>query len=89
MRQLATDLGLKAGQLFSIVRNAVTGKKVSPPLFGSIEALGRDEDAEAPGSRGRSAGAAYRRKTADTMLCRSLTTPFHKKSPHHAVGAFH
>lgn len=41
MRQLATDLGLKAGQLFTIVRNAVTGKKVSPPLFGSIEALGR------------------------------------------------
>lgn len=41
MRQLATDLGLKAGQLFSIVRNAVTGKVVSPPLFGSIEALER------------------------------------------------
>ncbi len=41
MRQLADDLGLKAGQLFSIVRNAVTGKEVSPPLFGSIEALGR------------------------------------------------
>jgi len=41
MRQLATDLGLKAGQLFTIVRNAITGKKVSPPLFGSIEALGR------------------------------------------------
>ncbi len=41
MRQLAADLGLKAGQLFGIVRNAVTGKEVSPPLFGSIEALGR------------------------------------------------
>ncbi|HSQ38966.1 MAG TPA: glutamate--tRNA ligase, partial [Anaerolineales bacterium] len=41
MRQLADDLGLKAGQLFGIVRNAVTGKEVSPPLFGSIEALGR------------------------------------------------
>jgi len=41
MRHLAEDLGLKAGQLFSIVRNAVTGKEVSPPLFGSIEALGR------------------------------------------------
>ena len=34
---------MKAGQLFSIVRNAVTGKEVSPPLFGSIEALGRAE----------------------------------------------
>ena len=41
MRQLATDLGLKAGQLFTIVRNAISGKQVSPPLFGSIEALGR------------------------------------------------
>lgn len=41
MRQLAEELGLKAGQVFSIVRNAVTGKEVSPPLFGSIEALGR------------------------------------------------
>ncbi len=41
MRRLADELGLKAGQLFSIVRNAVTGKEVSPPLFGSIEALGR------------------------------------------------
>ncbi|HOU11682.1 MAG TPA: glutamate--tRNA ligase [Anaerolineae bacterium] len=41
MRRLADDLGLKAGQLFGIVRNAVTGKEVSPPLFGSIEALGR------------------------------------------------
>ena len=42
MRSLATELGLKAGQLFSIVRNAVTGKEVSPPLFGSIQAVGRE-----------------------------------------------
>jgi len=40
MRELATTLGLKVGQLFGIIRNAVTGKKVSPPLFGSIQALG-------------------------------------------------
>jgi len=40
MRELATTLGLKVGQLLGIVRNAVTGKKVSPPLFGSIQALG-------------------------------------------------
>ncbi len=42
MRSLAAELGLKAGQLFSIVRNAVTGKEVSPPLFGSIQAVGRE-----------------------------------------------
>ncbi len=41
MRQLAADLELKAGQLFGIIRYAVTGKRVSPPLFGSLEAVGR------------------------------------------------
>ncbi len=42
MRELAKELGLKAGQLFGIVRNAVTGKEVSPPLFGSLQAVGRE-----------------------------------------------
>ncbi|MGC9522140.1 MAG: glutamate--tRNA ligase [Anaerolineae bacterium] len=42
MRDLADELGLKAGQLFGIVRTAVTGKRVSPPLFGSIQAVGRE-----------------------------------------------
>jgi len=41
MRKLAEDMGLKAGQLFTIVRMSTTGKKVAPPLFGTIEALGR------------------------------------------------
>lgn len=42
LRQLATDLGLKAGQIFTIIRNCVTGKTVTPPLFGSLEAIGRE-----------------------------------------------
>ena len=42
MRALAAELELKAGQLFGIVRNAVTGKQVSPPLFGSLQAVGRE-----------------------------------------------
>lgn len=42
MRTLAKELDLKPGQLFGIVRNAVTGKAVSPPLFGSIQAVGRE-----------------------------------------------
>jgi glutamyl-tRNA synthetase len=42
MRQLAENLGLKAGQLFGILRVAVTGKNVAPPLFGSLVALGRE-----------------------------------------------
>ncbi|MBN2547849.1 MAG: glutamate--tRNA ligase [Anaerolineales bacterium] len=43
MRQLAEELGLKAGQLFGILRVAVTGQKVSPPLFESMEIIGREQ----------------------------------------------
>jgi len=43
MRDLAASLGLKAGQLFGIVRGAVTGKKVAPPLFGTLAVLGREK----------------------------------------------
>ena len=42
LRDLATELGLKAGQLFGIVRVAVTGKKVTPPLFETLVLLGRE-----------------------------------------------
>ena len=42
MYALAEELGLKAGVLFGIVRVAVTGKAVSPPLFGTLSALGRE-----------------------------------------------
>jgi glutamyl-tRNA synthetase len=42
MRALAERLGLKAGQLFGIVRWSVTGQKVAPPLFGSTAVLGRE-----------------------------------------------
>jgi glutamyl-tRNA synthetase len=41
LRGLAEQLGLKAGQLFGILRVATTGKNVAPPLFGSMIALGR------------------------------------------------
>jgi glutamyl-tRNA synthetase len=39
-------LGVKVGDLFSLVRVAVTGKRVTPPLFESMEILGRGECAE-------------------------------------------
>ncbi|HEY65879.1 MAG TPA: glutamate--tRNA ligase [Caldilineae bacterium] len=42
MRALADRLGVKAGALFGILRIAVTGKKVAPPLFTSIVAVGRE-----------------------------------------------
>ena len=40
-RGLAERLGWKAGDLFTPLRVAVTGRRVSPPLFGSMELLGR------------------------------------------------
>jgi glutamyl-tRNA synthetase len=42
MRGLAERLGLKPGQLFGAVRVAVTGQTVSPPLFETMEVLGRE-----------------------------------------------
>jgi glutamyl-tRNA synthetase len=41
MRAVADELGLKAGQLFGILRNAITGQRISPPLFESMEIVGR------------------------------------------------
>jgi glutamyl-tRNA synthetase len=43
MRLLAEELGLNAGQLFGILRVAVTGQKVSPPLFESMAIIGKDK----------------------------------------------
>jgi len=42
LRPVADRLGLKAGQFFGCIRVATTGKQVSPPLFGSLVALGRE-----------------------------------------------
>lgn len=43
MRDLAGKLELKAGQLFTVIRNTVTGQQVSPPLFESMELLGKEK----------------------------------------------
>jgi glutamyl-tRNA synthetase len=43
MRNLVEQLGLKAGQVFGIIRVAVTGQKDSPPLFESMEIIGREK----------------------------------------------
>ena len=42
LRAAAGDLGLKAGQMFEPIRVAVCGRKTAPPLFGTLEVLGRD-----------------------------------------------
>jgi glutamyl-tRNA synthetase len=41
-RQAAEEMGWKAGDFFRPLRVAVTGRSVSPPLFGSMELLGRE-----------------------------------------------
>ncbi len=43
LRDLADELGLKAGQLFGILRIAITGQKVSPPLIESMEVVGKSK----------------------------------------------
>jgi glutamyl-tRNA synthetase len=43
LRTLAERLGLKPRQAFQPIRIAVTGSKISPGLFESIELLGREE----------------------------------------------
>jgi glutamyl-tRNA synthetase len=42
LRPLAEKLGLKAGQLFSILRTAVTGEIATPPLFQTMTVLGKE-----------------------------------------------
>jgi glutamyl-tRNA synthetase len=42
LRALADSLGLKVGQLFGILRIAVTGQKVSPPLIESMVIIGKE-----------------------------------------------
>ncbi len=41
MRAVAEELDIKPGPAFGVIRVAVTGKTVTPPLFESIVALGR------------------------------------------------
>jgi glutamyl-tRNA synthetase len=43
LRLLAEQLGLKPGQLFGILRVAVTGQTVSPPLFESMSIIGKEK----------------------------------------------
>src|SRR5690349_17954837 len=42
LRGAAEGLGIKAGQMFEPIRVAVCGRKTAPPLFGTLEVLGRE-----------------------------------------------
>lgn len=43
MRAFVEESGFSAGQVFGVLRVAVTGQKVSPPLFESMEIIGREK----------------------------------------------
>lgn len=43
LRELGAEIGLKAGQLFMPIRVAVSGRTVSPGLFGTLRVLGKDQ----------------------------------------------
>ena len=42
LRPMAKELDVKVGQLLGTLRAATSGQKVSPPIFESLEVLGRD-----------------------------------------------
>jgi glutamyl-tRNA synthetase len=46
LRAAAEQMKVKAGQMFTPIRVAVTGKKNAPPLFETLEVLGRERSLE-------------------------------------------
>ena len=50
MRGLVEEMELKPNQVFGILRVAVTGQQVSPPLFESMEVIGREKVLERIGN---------------------------------------
>jgi glutamyl-tRNA synthetase len=42
LRSAAKEMGLKPGQMFQPIRVAITGRTASPPLFETLEVLGRE-----------------------------------------------
>ncbi len=46
IRPLAEELALKTGELFGLIRVAVTGRTAAPPLFETMAVLGRERTLE-------------------------------------------
>ena len=46
MQQAARDLGIKNSDFFTVLRAAITGKKISQPLNESMEILGKEKTLE-------------------------------------------
>jgi glutamyl-tRNA synthetase len=61
LRGLVEEMGLKNRQVFGVTRAAVTGKQVSPPLFGTLSALGQQRALERLGIAERTLESAQRK----------------------------
>jgi glutamyl-tRNA synthetase len=46
LRSAAQEMGIKTGQMFQPIRVAVCGRKQAPPLFETLEVLGREKSLE-------------------------------------------
>jgi len=46
LRSAAQEMGIKPGQMFQPIRVAVCGRKQAPPLFETLEVLGREKSLE-------------------------------------------
>jgi len=46
LRQTAEESGVPGGSVFTVIRIAITGKRVTPPLFESIFALGQSQSVQ-------------------------------------------
>ncbi len=42
-RKLAEGLGIRAGEVFQLIRIAISGQTITPPLFETIELIGKDK----------------------------------------------
>ncbi len=43
LRDLVAELGYKPGQVFGLIRGAISGQKVTPPLFDCMVVIGKDK----------------------------------------------
>ncbi len=43
LRDMAKEMGLKAGHIFGLLRETLTGQKISPPLFETMDILGKEK----------------------------------------------
>jgi glutamyl-tRNA synthetase len=57
LRAAAQELGVKAGQMFQPIRVAVCGRKNAPPLFETLEVLGRETTLERIGQAIQKSGS--------------------------------